>query len=57
MSRAVDSRLMNRYCFFVLNVVRARIDLTVKAPRTLHHEGRGVFIVADKTIKLLSKMK
>ena len=57
MTRAVDTLLPNRYSFFVLDVVRAWIEPTIKAPRTLHHEGRGVFIVAGKTIKLPSKMK
>ena len=30
---------------------------TQKEPRTLHHQGRGVFMVAGKTIKLPWKMK
>jgi flavin reductase (DIM6/NTAB) family NADH-FMN oxidoreductase RutF len=55
--RVVDTRLMNRYNFFVLEVLKAWIDPTCKEPRTLHHRGRGVFIVAGETIKLPSKMK
>ena len=53
----VDTRLVNRYNFFVLEVVKAWIDPACKAPRTLHHRGRGVFMVAGETIKLPSKMK
>jgi len=55
--RVVDTRLMNRYNFFVLEVLKAWIDPACKEPRTLHHRGRGVFIVDGETIKLPSKMK
>lgn len=55
--RVIDTRLMNRYNFFVLEVLKAWIDPACKEPRTLHHRGRGVFIVAGETIKLPSKMK
>jgi len=55
--RVVDTRLVNRYNFFVLEVLKAWIDPGCKDPRTLHHRGRGVFIVAGETIKLPSKMK
>ena len=55
--RVADTRLLNRYNFFVLEVFKAWIDPSRKDPRTLHHRGRGVFMVAGKTIKLPSKMK
>lgn len=55
--RVVDTRLMNRYNFFVLEVCQAWIEPACKDPRTLHHRGRGVFMVAGETIKLPSKMK
>lgn len=55
--RVVDTRLMNRYDFFVLEVVKAWIDPACKPPRTLHHRGRGRFMVAGETIKLASRMK
>ena len=55
--RVVDTRLQNRYSFFVLEVVRAWTTPSVKAPRTLHHRGYGAFMVAGKTIKLASKMR
>ncbi len=54
--RVYDSRLVNKYNFFVLEVVKAWTDPGVKSPRTLHHEGRGVFRVDGETIKLPSKM-
>ncbi len=55
--RVVDTRMVARYCFFVLEVVAAWIDPAVKNPRTLHHLGRGRFMVAGRTIRLKSRMK
>jgi len=55
--RVVDTRLVPKYCFFVLEVVKAWIDPRVRAPRTLHHRGRGEFMVAGRTIRLASKAK
>jgi flavin reductase (DIM6/NTAB) family NADH-FMN oxidoreductase RutF len=55
--RVVDTRLMNRYNFFVLEVIQAWINHAIKDPRTLHHRGNGAFMVAGETIKLHSKMK
>lgn len=55
--RVVDVRMVNRYSFFVLEVVQAWRDTAVKSPRTLHHEGRGTFMVAGERIRLRSRMK
>jgi len=37
--------------------VKAWIDPAVKDPRTLHHRGRGVFMVAGESISLPSRAK
>ncbi len=55
--RVADTRLVNRYNFFVLEVVEAWVDTAVKQPQTLHHRGNGVFAVAGETIRLRSAMK
>jgi len=55
--RVADTRMVARYCFFVLEVIKAWKDPAVKHPRTIHHLGRGSFMVAGETIKLRSKMK
>jgi len=55
--RVVDTRWVNRYNFFVLEVLKAWQDPDCKDPRTLHHRGRGSFMVAGETLKLRSKMK
>jgi len=55
--RVADTKMVNKYCFFVIEVIKAWIDSTVKNPRTIHHLGRGSFMVAGEKIKLKSKMK
>lgn len=55
--KVVDARMAAKYNLFVLEVLKAWIDPSRKHPRTIHHLGRGVFMVAGKTIKLPSRMK
>ncbi len=55
--RVVDTRNVERYNMFVLEVVKAWIDRAVRQPRTLHHQGRGRFMIAGRTLRLPSKMK
>ena len=55
--KLADARLVEKYNFFVLQVVKAWIDPARKKPRTIHHLGMGAFMVAGRTIKLPSKMK
>jgi flavin reductase (DIM6/NTAB) family NADH-FMN oxidoreductase RutF len=56
--KVVNTTLVNKYNFFVLEVVKAWIDPAVpKQPRTIHHRGNGVFMIAGKTVTLSSKMK
>ncbi|MGB9464515.1 MAG: flavin reductase family protein [Candidatus Acidiferrum sp.] len=55
--KVVDSSMAGKYNFFILEVLKAWIDPACKHPRTLHHLGRGYFMVSGKTIKLPSKMK
>jgi flavin reductase (DIM6/NTAB) family NADH-FMN oxidoreductase RutF len=55
--RVVDFSLAAEYDFFILKVVKAWVDPSVKNPQTLHHRGHGKFMVAGKTIQLRSKAK
>jgi len=55
--KVVDARMTAPYCFFILEVLKAWIDPSREDPRTIHHRGRGSFMVAGETIKLPSKMK
>ena len=52
--KVVDGKLVAKYNFFVLEVVKAWIDPARKRPRTIHHQGEGVFMVAGRTIHLPS---
>lgn len=55
--KVVDTRMVNKYNFFVLETVKAWINPAIKNPRTIHHKGNGVFSVDGKTVKFSSKMK
>lgn len=55
--RVVDTSMVKQYSFFVLEVVKAWIDPSLKNPKTIHHRGYGRFMVAGETIKLRSKMR
>ena len=52
--KVVDRRLVAKYNFFILEVVKAWIDPRRKRPRTIHHQGEGVFLVPGRTINLPS---
>src|SRR5450756_2478565 len=55
--KLVDARMVAKYCFFILEVLKAWIDPSRKHPRTIHHLGKGAFMVAGRTIKLPSRKK
>jgi flavin reductase (DIM6/NTAB) family NADH-FMN oxidoreductase RutF len=55
--KVIDSRLVNSYNFFILEVIKAWIDPSVKIPKTIHHRGKGNFMIAGDTIRLPSRKK
>jgi flavin reductase (DIM6/NTAB) family NADH-FMN oxidoreductase RutF len=55
--RVADTKMVAKYCFFVVEVIKAWIDPAVKNPRTIHHLGYGNFMVAGDKIKLKSTMR
>jgi flavin reductase (DIM6/NTAB) family NADH-FMN oxidoreductase RutF len=55
--QVIDARLADQYNVFILRVLKAWIDPSRKNPRTIHHRGRGVFMIAGRTIRLPSRMK
>ena len=55
--KVADTKLVNSYNFFILEVIKAWVDLSIQNPQTLHHRGKCEFIVAGETIKLPSRMK
>jgi flavin reductase (DIM6/NTAB) family NADH-FMN oxidoreductase RutF len=54
--KVIDTRAVPKYCLFILEVLKAWINPAGKHPRTIHHQGRGLFMVAGETIKLRSAM-
>lgn len=55
--KVVDGKMVDEYNLFILEVIKAWIDPAMKHPQTLHHLGKGAFMVAGETIQLPSKMK
>lgn len=55
--KLVDTKLATKYNFLILEVVKAWIDPKQKHPRTIHHLGKDLFMVAGETIRIPSKMK
>ncbi len=55
--RVVDTQMSSKYNMFILEVVKAWIDPSLQQPRTLHHRGEGVFMVAGEVLQLPSAMK
>jgi len=51
-----DGQLVNRYNFFVFEVVKAHVAVSPKYPRTIHYRGDGVFMLSGPSIKLPSKV-
>ena len=55
--RVVDTRMVNRYDLFILEVVQAWRDPAQRDPKTIHHQGYGVFVVDGRRIRLPSRMR
>jgi flavin reductase (DIM6/NTAB) family NADH-FMN oxidoreductase RutF len=55
--KVADTRLVNRYNLFVVEVLKAWIDPAQKHPKTIHHHGYGRFAVDGEMIKLKSRMR
>ncbi len=48
--RLFDDSLVDKYNFFIWEVVKARAAVSPKYPQTLHYTGDGVFMVSGKII-------
>jgi flavin reductase (DIM6/NTAB) family NADH-FMN oxidoreductase RutF len=55
--RLADATMVDKYNMFVLEVVKAWKDRSVRRPGTLHHAGRGTFRIAGRTLELRSRAK
>jgi len=48
--RLFEDALVDRYNFFIVEVVKAHVAASPKHPETLHYTGDGVFMIAGKII-------
>ncbi len=55
--KVVNTRLVNTYNLFVLEVVKAWTDPAQQDSRTIHHRGYGTFVVDGELIEFKSKMR
>ena len=55
--KVADTRFVNKYSMFILEVLKAWTDPAQKDPKTLHHHGYGRFVVDGEMIKLKSRMR
>ena len=55
--RLHDDSLVERYNFFIFEVVQARVARRPKHPQTLHYTGDGVFMVSGKIISRRSQFR
>jgi flavin reductase (DIM6/NTAB) family NADH-FMN oxidoreductase RutF len=55
--RLHDDALVDKYDFFVFEVVKAHVAATPKHPETLHYTGGGVFVVSGKIISRRSMFR
>jgi flavin reductase (DIM6/NTAB) family NADH-FMN oxidoreductase RutF len=55
--RLSDDALVDRYNFFIFEVVAAHVAKVPKYPETLHYTGDGVFMVSGKVISRRSRFR
>jgi flavin reductase (DIM6/NTAB) family NADH-FMN oxidoreductase RutF len=55
--KVTDTRFVNKYNIFILEVLKAWINAAQKNHKTIHHRGYGTFVVDGGTIKLTSRMR
>jgi flavin reductase (DIM6/NTAB) family NADH-FMN oxidoreductase RutF len=52
-----DTRMVDAYGLFILEVLKAWVDPKQKDAKTIHHRGYGKFAVDGRTLRLKSKMR
>lgn len=55
--RLHDDALVEKYSFFIFEVVKAHVAASPKHPETLHYTGDGVFMVSGKIISRRSQFR
>jgi flavin reductase (DIM6/NTAB) family NADH-FMN oxidoreductase RutF len=52
-----DASLLDKYSFFILEVVKAHVATTPEFPKTLHYRGEGTFMVSGEHISFPERFK
>ena len=52
--KLVDTKMINKYNFFIFEIVKAQKAVTPKYPKTLHYRGFGDFMLSGKSLHLES---
>lgn len=55
--KVTDTRLLNKYSMFVLEVVKAHVPASPKYPQTMHYRGDGVFMISGRNVSLRRKFR
>ena len=55
--KVADGRLIDKYNFFIFEVVKVHVATSPKHPETLHYTGDGVFMVSGKIISRRGQFK
>lgn len=55
--RVADDSMLDKYNFFVLEVVKAHVAAAPKFPKTVHYRGDGVFMVSGANIDYSARFK
>jgi flavin reductase (DIM6/NTAB) family NADH-FMN oxidoreductase RutF len=55
--KLADGSLVDKYNFFIFEVVKAHVARSPKNPKTLHYTGDGVFVVSGKVISRRSQFR
>lgn len=55
--KVVDTSLLRKYSFFILEVVKAHVPSSPKYPTTVHYRGEGVFMISGKSKSYRRKFK
>lgn len=53
--KLVDTKLVNKYNFFIFEVVKAHVASSPKWPKTIHYRGNGLFMVSGTHFRIPSK--
>ena len=54
--KLVDTKLINKYNFFIFEIVKAHVASSPKYPSSIHYRGDSIFMTSGRNIKLNSQV-